>query len=195
MADEKRNQQLDAMLDEMLANYSAVEPRPGFEQRLAATLRGTQPERRWFEFGGWAWGMVATATALLLIATYVFWPAPKPGPQQAVKAPQKELMPMETGQVAQPKQPEVAGAGGATLKHQAVHRSRAVMANAAVPKLETFPARAPLTNEEKLLMSYMARTPQQELIAQSRPDEPLAPELDEGFPATPQNLNTQRNSR
>lgn len=195
MADEKKNQQLDAMLDEMLANYSAVEPRPGFEQRLAANLWETKPQRRWFEFGGWAWGMVATATALLLLATYAFWPAPKSRPNEVAKATEKEVAPVATGSSVQPRAPQVANESSAATKRQAVHRSRPVIAKTTVPKRETFPARAPLTDEEKLLMSYMARTPQQELIAQSRPDVPLAPEPDEELFATPQNSNTQRNNR
>jgi hypothetical protein len=40
-----------------------------------------------------------------------------------------------------------------------------------VPKLGVFPSRAPLTKQERMLLSYLAGTPKEELIAQSHPDD------------------------
>lgn len=192
MAEEKRDQQLDAMLDEMLAGYSAAEPRPGFEQRLATVLSESKSEPRWFETLGLQWAIASAAAVILIAGIYLFWPVTTRPPEQANKPQQQAPAIQATGK---PSVPAISEAGGPAPKHQVVRSSRPVMAKMPVPKLETFPARAPLTNEERLLLSYMARTPRQELIEQSRPDEPLVPELDEGFPATPQNSNTQRNSR
>ncbi|HYX54302.1 MAG TPA: hypothetical protein VE783_12675 [Candidatus Limnocylindrales bacterium] len=192
MADEKKNQ-LDSILDEMLANYSAVEPRPGFEQRLVTVLSESESRPRWFETLGLRWAIASAAAVILVVALYLFWPATSRTPQQT----RKTVQPSAPG-IEQPptrSSSEAATADHSVPKHPVVHHSRPVMANASVPKLETFPAHAPLTDEERLLLSYMARTPRQELIAQSRPDVPLAPELQEGFPAAPQNFNTQRNSR
>src|SRR5207302_1723075 len=48
---------------------------------------------------------------------------------------------------------------------------------------EVFPSPAPLSEQERLLLGYLAGTPQQEVIAQSRPERPLIDETPEGQPA------------
>ena len=66
MVDQEKDKQMqiDEMLDSMLANYSAAEPRPGLETRILANLRETQEKQTaqgWWNFK-WLWaGMVAAA--------------------------------------------------------------------------------------------------------------------------------------
>jgi hypothetical protein len=50
-----------------------------------------------------------------------------------------------------------------------------------------FPTPVPLSEQEQLLLRYVAGTPQQELIAQSHPEEPpvVAPDQTQATPAIP----------
>ncbi|HEX2331069.1 MAG TPA: hypothetical protein VHN74_20260 [Candidatus Angelobacter sp.] len=192
MADEKKNQHLDAMLDEMLAGYSAVEPRPGFEQRLVATLRDAKPERRWYEMSVFVWAMVAAAAVLLIASGFLFWPRAVSGPQQANKIQQPtESIPAGREESPGPGQ----SAENSAAHHKVIYRARPRIAKAAVPKLGSFPESAPLSDQERLLLSYVGRTPPQELIAQSRPDEPMKFDGEEALPDNDQNSNSRRNRR
>ena len=48
---------------------------------------------------------------------------------------------------------------------------------------EVFPSPAPLSEQERLLLGYLAGTPQEEVIAQSRQERPLIDETSEGQPS------------
>src|SRR5258708_19712756 len=66
MADQEKDQHLDAMLDSLLANYSSAEPRPGFETRILATVRSQRQKRKLML--GWIFaGGLATASAVIAI--------------------------------------------------------------------------------------------------------------------------------
>jgi len=40
-------------------------------------------------------------------------------------------------------------------------------------KQEVFPSPTPLTEQEKLLLQYLRKTPREEVVAQSHPDKPV----------------------
>src|SRR5437763_15288478 len=44
-----------------------------------------------------------------------------------------------------------------------------LLQEARAPRLEVFPTPTPLSDQEKLLLHYMARTPREEIVAHSRP--------------------------
>jgi hypothetical protein len=46
MADQKTDRELNTLLDSLLAEYSSVEPRPGLENRIQATLKAAAVRRR-----------------------------------------------------------------------------------------------------------------------------------------------------
>jgi hypothetical protein len=48
-----------------------------------------------------------------------------------------------------------------------------------------FPTPTPLSEQEQLLLLYLARTPREEVVAQSHPDEPLVSGKDESGIAIP----------
>src|SRR5215831_12855549 len=89
MADKEK--QLDHLLDSLLANYADAEPRPGFETRLRAVLRGPKPA---FCFR-WLWaGAAAAVMAVAIFAIYnsrlaVLPPPPRMVPGNANPHPQK----------------------------------------------------------------------------------------------------------
>jgi hypothetical protein len=165
-----KQMQVDEMLDSMLANYSAAEPRPGLETRILANLRET-PEKQtaqgWWNFK-WLWaGMVAAAiivAAVLIsgrrrieppthVAVRTTQPAPQPGIQSHAPA-----EPKETVRIYRRKPSAVSAQQNVAL---ALSERPAV-----------FPTPTPLSEQEKLLLSYLAGTPREEVVAQSHPDEP-----------------------
>ena len=67
MADQEKDKRIDEMLDSLLANYSAAEPRPGLETRILANLR-ERPEKEtvqgWWNFK-WIWAGMVTAAIII----------------------------------------------------------------------------------------------------------------------------------
>ena len=108
MADQEKGKHLDEMLDSLLANYSSVEPRPGLQTRILATLRDAEEKKTpqgWWNFK-WLWaGAVATAiiVAAVLIGgrhrieppTNVVVKKTQPAPQPAIQ-PHAPIAPTET---------------------------------------------------------------------------------------------------
>ncbi len=158
MADQEKDQHLDAMLDSLLADYSSAEPRPGFETRILATVRSQRQKRKltlgWIFAGG-----LATASAVIAITlsqrTLPELPAiiTTATPVPAIVRPEVEVVHSTTRikpRAAQAPTPEVAEV-----------------------KQEVFPSPTPLTEQEKLLLQYLRATPRAEVVAQSHPDKPV----------------------
>ena len=145
---------LDSELDAALAKYSAVEPRAGLEERVLANLRAERA--RVTNYSWWRWSVAGALTAVVLAALVVGWRLGKspvmvnhrstsrPGASQlqtnvAANGGVKQLPP--TGRVPKP----------------AVRRPRPTVVAAVNPKLDQFPSPQPLTEQEKILASYVAR--------------------------------------
>ena len=172
MADQEKDKQMqiDDMLDSLLANYSSAEPRPGLETRILANLRDEaekQTAQGWWNFK-WLWaGMVAAAiivAAVLISGRHRVAPPTNVVVKTSQPAPQPEIQPhapiarKETARVHRRKPSAPKRQQNATL---ALSQRPAV-----------FPTPTPLSEQEKLLLSYVAGTPREEVIAQSHPDEP-----------------------
>jgi hypothetical protein len=172
MADQKKDKQMqiDDMLDSLLASYSSAEPRPGLETRILANLREAEKEAAhgWWNFK-WLWaGAVAAAIVMALVLiggrhrieppTHVIVKTSQPAPQPGIQthAPAKRE---ETARVHRRK-PSTAPRA----------QQNATLALSERPAV--FPTPTPLSEQEKLLLSYLAGTPREEVIAQSHPDEP-----------------------
>ncbi len=69
MAEEEKDRQLDALLDSLLSDYSAAEPRPGLDLRIRAGLRAhaAHQRRRWLLI----FATSAAVAALLVAVTTV----------------------------------------------------------------------------------------------------------------------------
>jgi hypothetical protein len=157
---------VDQLLDAGLASYSAAEPRPGIEQRILAGLRAQPQPSRWLD---WRWaGALATAAAALVLVIF-FMPQPEaPAPHPNAQTPQRALSGPEGRLGAGP--PPVAKAA-VRRPSQPFHPTRVES-----PRLETFPAPAPLSEQERLLLLFARQAPREAaLVAQgrSRPTEPL----------------------
>lgn len=171
MADQEKDKQLDQILDSLLANYSSVEPRPGLEIRILANLR--EAEEKEAAHGGWNFKWVwagAIAAAIIVAAVLV-------NGRHRVTPPTHVIV--QTNQPAP--QPEIQPQAPAVRNEAArAHRRKPSTAptaqqNATLALWDrpaVFPTPTPLSEQEKLLLSYVAGTPREEVIAQSHPDEP-----------------------
>jgi hypothetical protein len=171
MADQEKDKRIDEMLDSLLANYSAAEPRPGLETRILANLR-ERPEKEtvqgWWNFK-WIWaGMVTAAIIIAAVLMSVRRPIEPPAnvivknnqpAAQPQIQPHAPIAPKETARVYRRKSSAV----------PTVQQNAALALN---KRPAVFPTPTPLSEQEKLLLSYLAGTPREEVIAQSHPDEP-----------------------
>ena len=172
MADQEKDKrmQIDDMLDSLLANYSSAEPRPGLETRILANLREAEEKKasqRWWDFK-WIWaGMV---TAAIIVAVLLIGGRHRAEPPTHVMVKTSPAVP----------QPEIQPRAPAVRNETAmIHPRKSLVPtrpqNAALALNErpaVFPTPTPLSEQEKLLLSYLAGTPREEVIAESHPDEP-----------------------
>ena len=148
----QREDELDRTLDAALANYTAVEPRPGLNERVLANLRAERaraPMRFW-----WRWGFAA---AVLVIGAALAWRTAKPSHPVLVNRP-AETQPAPT----QAPQPAHAGAETVLARVPPVrkqNRRPIPTKQAADPKLDVFPSPQPLTDEELALARYVRNFP------------------------------------
>jgi hypothetical protein len=161
---EAREKRLDEMLDAALAEYGAVEPLRGLEERVLGRLRGAETRRRW-----WIWGAVATAAVAVTIGAVLLGrPAERSAPavvekQPAVTAPK----PAQPSAPVAP-QPTVARAPArhAAVAAQMARAPQFGVSTPALPKRDVFPTPGPPTSEELLLAHYLRVTPREEVLAQ-----------------------------
>ncbi|HEU5453107.1 MAG TPA: hypothetical protein VFU76_14025 [Terriglobales bacterium] len=159
------NRKLDDLLDRGLREYSQAEPRPGLEDRILANLR-TQPEPRprwriWIP-------ALAAAAAIIVIVALALRPHEQTAPSATAKG---ENGPRATSRatVATAMPPREKTAPHVSTKHAPVvaHQRRARTVQVAstgqpsLPRQQTFPAPAPLTEQEKLVMALLRHAPDQ----------------------------------
>jgi hypothetical protein len=171
MADQEKDKRMDEMLDSLLANYSSAEPRPGLETRILANLQGAagnESPAGWWKFK-WLWaGMVTAAiivAAVLISGRHRVEPpanvivrTSQPAPQEGIQT-HAPAVRNETARIHR-------------RKPSTVPTSRQNAALALNKRPAVFPTPTPLSEQEKLLLSYLAGTPREEVIAESHPDEP-----------------------
>lgn len=165
MNEQEKHGELDELLDSLLAKYVDAEPRPGMETRLLANLRATSLAAGERRRRIWRWllaGAGAVVVAAILFAIYL----------------------TQLSQLPQPPKIEVAGPPSRppiTVFHtpaQRPRKSRVIQQDAtgsmavANVRREVFPVPTPLSDQERLLMQYLARTPKEEVAAHSHSDKP-----------------------
>ncbi len=157
----------DRWLESALIQFGKAEPRVGLENRLLANLRAERApaylRRRWWR----ALGMVASLAAIL-VAVRVEERDRERKPESAAatsttnRAEAQELVqPRPIPQIVHPAREEV-------LRRPA-HRPTRDLAVASTPKLAQFPSPQPLSEQERILASYVAKYPEHAaLVAQAR---------------------------
>ncbi len=162
---------LDRLIDAALASYADPGPDSGFERRLLARIRTTSSQHRRRLI--WAAGLPALATAgLMLLFVADTSRHTSPGSRQ------EKVSQIESARTAPPgmlNAPSPRAAVGVSMHARRSARSGAPMASIP-PKLDTFPSPAPLSNEERALVTFVAETPatqHQDLATWLQPAEPI----------------------
>lgn len=186
----EQEQRIDAWLAQALQASGSVEPRPGLEQRVLATLqaeRNRRPAAR-----PWLWAAGALAVALLLFAT--IW--------QGITARRPTVdKPFDTTTSAA-KMPATANVRPVVesphrnTPPQVVRKklSPAAAPKPAEPRLAQFPSPQPLSREEAGFAQYAARYPEQATLM-AREQEQFAREnreLELKLQSTPQLQESER---
>jgi len=180
-----KQDEFDRMLDAALAQYAAVEPRTGLEERVLANLGAEQarvPDHAW-----WRWSAIAAVAAVIVIAVALYLRSDKPShpvvanhPPTPIRAPKErgtEIISIAPRSGTQPARPS-------TARKPAMRPSPPEVARA--PKLEQFPSPQPLSEQEKLLQNYVAENPEQAvLLARARTEALRQDQLEEmnSFPS------------
>lgn len=170
--------ELDRWLDDALADYVNVEPRPGLENRIVARVASETNSRK--TIPRWSIAMGAATLAILLLslcpafqtvpAPHVIWSVAVPPP---MRAPASESVSRR-----------------ASLKSKNVVIARSYSG----PKLDRFPSQSPLTEQELTLVQFAQNFPQRAaLVAQAQTDlqRENEKEMSKSWPAEAANTSKQ----
>jgi hypothetical protein len=184
------NSERDRELDAALARYSAVEPRPGLEQRVLANLRAEQQldaargRRGWRALAALAVACsIAVISASLLTKSKVFNLATAPvggsrgdatNESRAGVATRRDTRKpaSEGGRLPEPVRSTERERDGVANHDGAAELRQTETADEVAPKLERFPAPEPLSEQEKLLVRFVEDDPQEAaLVAEARAEQ------------------------
>jgi hypothetical protein len=167
MADQEKDKQMqiDEMLDSLLANYSSVEPRPGLETRIMANVRDAEEKKAsqgWWNFR-WVWAGMVTAAIIIAAVLISGRHRVEPPTNVIVKtnqpAPQPEIQPHAP--IDRQETARVPGHKPSTVPRAPQNKVLALGQRPAV-----FPTPVPLSEQEKLMFTYLENTPQEIIVAQ-----------------------------
>jgi len=192
MADQEKDKQMDEMLDSLLANYSSAEPRPGLESRILAGLNESaqkEGSHGWWNFK-WFW-VGAVAAAIIIAAVLINGRRHVAPPSNAVVKNSQPVLRPEI-QLHAPTQREETTR--IYRRKTSAHMPEQNTALALNQRPAIFPTPTPLSEQERLLLRYMAGTQREEVIAQSHPDEPPVNGEDESGIAIPDQVHVPQKS-
>jgi hypothetical protein len=162
MRTEDNNPSADKWLDSALKQYGEAEPRPGLENRILANL---QAERERLTLRSWWWKPVAAAMTIAVLMGGALLLKRKPDVTAVTVS---SHSPVTTGK----SDPEKRGIPAVAPRTALKGRSRSgphIARPHSEPRLEQFPAPAPLSEQEEMLARYV-RERQQEaaMVARTR---------------------------
>jgi hypothetical protein len=157
--------ELDQQLDAALVKFAAVEPRAGLEQRVLARLRTEREHVR--DHSWWRWGLVAAVAAVVIVTIALARRPGKPShpvlvshPSPATQSPER-FGPRDVANGVRPhdrRRPRKTG-----------HRAQPSIVVAGGPKFDQFPSPQPLSEQERILATYVAEYPEHAvLVARAR---------------------------
>lgn len=161
-----KSDDLDRTLDAALAKYASAEPREGLEERVLANLRAAATRSAQSAWWNWRFALLA---AVLAVAAVVVW--------QWNKATRLSIANHPSTIRQAPVGPDLAHHDGNSARpiksvqwRRPRHRPQPETV-AASPKLDVFPSPLPLSEQEKILASYVAGYPEHAvLVAEARMD-------------------------
>jgi len=169
----KREHNVDQWLESALKQYGQAEPRTGLEGRVLANLHVVRNRSA----SRWRWWSAAGAVAAAAAIAAVLWVGENGRKKNAGGVAETSTThheyvrsSIEPGQV-----PRIVHTAGDTLARQMASRKPPQrqpgreLAAAATPRLEQFPSPRPLSEQEQILMSYVAQYPEKAaLVAQAQ---------------------------
>lgn len=172
MADQDKERQLDDLLDSLLSQYASAEPRPGLETRVLAQIAESRngsgvraTSLRWLIAGG---GLVVSAVALVvLLLVFRTQQQPHSSPRVAQSGHAQQM----------PDQSESAFEHSSAATKTQVRKSKVIAVQLArqdavlAERPAIFPTPVPLSRQERLMFSYVANTPRQEVVSQITTDD------------------------
>jgi hypothetical protein len=170
MSDKRNREFLNQLLEAALPRHSRVEPRPGLEERVVARLR-EQP-RSVIDFPFVRWSVVALSVVALAVGGFLsLQRSSKPSPRDLAVGPQPSVASLAGTAGAPSAHPSAEKAVPAPL----VRRPRSSSppprrAALPVPRRQRFPTRTGISEQERLMLVYVAETPLG--ARQSRPSSP-----------------------
>jgi hypothetical protein len=160
----------DQFIDDLLGSALQVTatPRPGLEARVLTNLATARPRPR---FAWFTLPQIAFASAAALALVFAIW-----GMRHRADARDPALAPIESASIPMlrviPPAPVTATKTEAPQKPSLTPRPT----KPAAARAETFPAPAELSEQERLVLAYLRRTPRSEVAFNSKPDPPREPE-------------------
>jgi hypothetical protein len=178
------NNNVEPWLESALGQYASAEPRAGLEGRILANLQAER--RRMTQRKRWWWASAGTVAAAAAIALAVWLGhndrahAPGGGTMTARRDAGAEPRPMVSPEVPPLTSPAQRATKDCVVTGLCpVHARR----SHAAPRLDQFPAPAPLSDQEKLLARYVQQFPQRAaLIARAQTELQQRTELEMAAP-------------
>ena len=158
MHDDKPDQFVDELLDAALKRYGGEEPRAGLEVRVLAGVRSRQGAARRRRL---VWALAVCAGILAAVVLFL----------HSARAPSRQRVATASGPRSTAKPPASLGSADSRLgspRHVQGHAEKPRTAKPAVratERPEQFPTPMPLTEQEKLLMTYLANPSSPDLFA------------------------------
>lgn len=181
--DNTRHRAIDDQIDAALAKYAAIEPRAGLEDRIFANLRAQERPSAGIVWWRWAGAVVAAA---VMVITLLVWKWEMPGRERIVRQPStshEERQPQVSIKAA-PKESQRQTVRMAA-RHVRKGGSHPQVVVAAEPKLVQFPSPQPLSEQERILVSYVAANPERAVLLARLRTEELQQEQTEDMKALP----------
>ena len=169
----RESDELDRTIDAALAKYASAEARDGLEERIMANLRTADAQSAQHTWQHW--GFTVALAALLIVAVAVVWRWNQATvPPVAIHPPLLKNAPPDLANRDKNSAPP-----RRSMPHRRTRRSpeRAIVVPG--PKLDVFPSPLPLSEQEKILASYIAQDPgHAAVVAEARMDD-LRHEMEE----------------
>ncbi len=167
MSDQNNEKKLDDLLNSALSEYSAVEPRPGLEARILARIQDSAQQPRWWSVRWLVAGATAAAIAVIVLSVLFFRPARRPQRVEIQPNHPQAIQPQP-----QPSSEDTTAKTAPVRKEKRLSHAQPQQELALSDRPSVFPTPADLSEQEKLMLAYIAQTPKEEIIAQLRTPDP-----------------------
>lgn len=146
--------EIDDLLDGALKRYGEVEPRIGLEGRVLAMLAGTDRQPHWSKHWIWGLGLAVVGSMAIAVVAVLLMRIPRTHEQPIAVHPSAGVYDETlTQKVSTPTQRKP--------RARAVRVGRIQPELAKAPRRREFPSPRPLSEQERLLKTYVSNFPQE----------------------------------